>query len=505
MRRTGSALVLFASLFAANAFAEVEFYQTVDKNKVGTEDTFHLTVVVSNAPEGATIQFPAPADFEVLSRSQSSEMSYSLGGGGAGVIKRVQKSTLIMRANRAGTLKIPPSVLSTAGKDYKTEAITMEVVKGRTAPDPATQPHQRRGFQTPFGTFPFADMGGDDDDPFGLGGEPDNIPRSDSDLFLRASVDKENPYVGEQVTLTLSIYSRVDLSSVDAVTMPKVDGFWSEDLDTPQQLVPEQRVIGGVPYRAYLLRRRALFAVKPGTIEIGAAEADITTGSLFQGRRVHRKGNALTVKVKPLPKGDEGYNVGRWRVSAEVSQTTVPVGTPIQAHVVLEGRGNLKSSSVPKLTAPAGLKVYEPTTNDKLSIVRGALGGRRTQEYVVLPQQTGAFTLPALSMPFFNPETGQVEESKTDPITINVTTGPGGATVASAMPSSLGNDPARTAEPSRGWRAQVASPHRGFHAADAPDVESPLVRAGRRGALRVVARDARPRLSSTPQLERPCR
>src|SRR5258705_9752196 len=102
MRRTGKAVALFGLLFAARAFAEVEFYKTVDRNKVGTEDTFRLTIVVGDAPDGATVQFPAPNDFEVLSRSQSTQMSYSLGGNSGGTIKRVQKYTLVMRANRAG-------------------------------------------------------------------------------------------------------------------------------------------------------------------------------------------------------------------------------------------------------------------------------------------------------------------------------------------------------------------------------------------------------------------
>jgi hypothetical protein len=435
MRRTGKALFIVSLLASATAAAEVEFYQTVDKNKVGTEDTFRLTIVVGNAPDAATVQFPAPQDFEVLTRSQSTEMSYQLGSGGTGVIKRVQKYTLIMRANRTGNLKIPPAVLSTAGKDYKTEAIQMDVVKGRLAPD-APPPRQRS--QDPFAGFPgFPGMGGDDDDPF-AGLVPDEIPRSDSDIFMRTSVDKESAYVGEQVTLTLTIFSRVDLSSVDAVTMPKLEGFWSEDLDTPQQLQPEPRVIGGVQYRSYLLRRRAIFAVKPGNIVIDPAEADITTGFLFRGSRLHRKGNAVTVKVKPLPKEAAGLNVGRWRITNELSQTSVQVGTPVQAHVVLEGRGNLKSSVLPKLTGPSALKIYEPTTADKMSVVRGTLGGRRTQEYVVLPQQTGAFTLPALTMKFFNPESGQIEESSTDPVTLTVTPGPNGAQVAAVSPSSAG-------------------------------------------------------------------
>src|SRR5262249_56746375 len=130
-----------------------------------------------------------------------------------------------------------------------------------------------------------------------------DVPRSDSDLFLRSSLDADEVYVGEQVTLSIYVFSRVDLSSVDAVNLPKLDGFWSEELDSPSQLSGEHKVLNGVPYRAYLLKRRALFPMKPGAMSIAAAEADITTGFLFAGRRVQLTGKELLLKVKPLTPG----------------------------------------------------------------------------------------------------------------------------------------------------------------------------------------------------------
>ena len=58
-----------------------------------------------------------------------------------------------------------------------------------------------------------------------------SIPRGDSDLFLKASISRDEIFVGEQVNYTLHIFARLDLSTVDAVIMPKLEGFWSEDLD----------------------------------------------------------------------------------------------------------------------------------------------------------------------------------------------------------------------------------------------------------------------------------
>ncbi len=429
MARIGSALAML--LLATPALADVEFYQTVDRDKVGTEDTFRLTIVVAGAPDGATVQFPAPADLEVLSRTQSTQMSYSIGSAGAGNIKNVQKYSLVLRANRVGTLSIPASVLSAGGRTYKTEVVKVEVSKGRVNP-PAQAQNPRTAFPSPFGGDPFGGAFPGQDEP--------EIPHSDSDLFLRAAIDRDEIYLGEQVTLSLTIYSRSELSSVDSVTMPKLEGFWSEDIESPTQLSPEQKIIGGVPYRSYLLRRRALFPVKGGVLTIDAAEADITTGYLFAGHRTHRRGNALTLKVKPLPKGGSTTNVGHWRLSTEVSQTKIALGEPVQVKVILEGKGNLKNAVLPPLVGPSSLKIYEPQTSDRLTSTKGMLGGKRTMEYVILAQQTGTVTLPGLTFAFFNPETKRFEDSKTDPISLTVTPGPGGSTVVT-VPNSANVDP----------------------------------------------------------------
>jgi hypothetical protein len=439
MRRTGSGHAALAALalllVAMPAWASIEFYQTADRTEVGTEDVFRLTVVVVDPPENAQVQFPAPQDFEVLSSSESTQSSIQMRGGGPPIIQMVRKHVLLMRANRAGTLTIPPAVLTAGGRTWRTEPIKMTARRGHVEPPRAQAgrqpPDPFRNFPAPLGGMqdPFA--GEQDEEPEDRRQDDVRIPRGDSDLFLRATIDKKQVYVGEQVTLSLYIYSRVDLSSVDAVTMPKLEGFWSEDVESPTQLTGEQRVVNGIPYRTYLLRRRALFPVKSGTLSVTAAEADITTGFLFAGHRVHRVSNSLDVQVKPLPpggpKGMSSAQVGQWDLSMEVSQTQVELGQPVTVKVVLEGAGNVKNVTPPRLEAPAALKVYDPTTTDKVVPDKWRIQGRRVQEYLVMPQRTGTFTLPALEFPYFDPRTSRYEVARTEPVELTVEPGAGGA------------------------------------------------------------------------------
>ncbi|MBL8911204.1 MAG: protein BatD [Archangium sp.] len=431
MARTGSASLFgLVAVLALPAFAaaEPEVTMQADREKVGVEDTFRVDITVANAPQGATLNLPSSDDFEVLGRSQGSHMSYSVGPGGAGVVTYVQKHTLTLRANRTGKLTIPGAVLLTGSEKLATRPLVIEVVPGRIA-----QNDKRRAPPpNPFGLPPgFPGVPGFDDDA--MSGIPDDlvpeVPRGDSDLFLRMTLDKNEAYVGEQVMLTIHLYSRIDLSTVDAVTMPKLDGFLSQDFKTPTQLMSEQRIISGVAYREYLLRQKAIFPLKSGSVVIEPAEADITTGLIFAGHKVHRKGNELKLTVRNLPPGPATTIVGRWRLSREISQTEISLGEPVQVKLTLEGRGNLQAVQLPPLNAPPSFKAFDPETSDKPSSSRSHVGGTRVIEYTLVPQQTGNFVLPSVSVPYFDPEARKYDEMRLDELAITVKPGVGGATI----------------------------------------------------------------------------
>lgn len=436
MRRIGR--VLFVWLVSSAAWAaDVQFYQTVDQTEVGLDETFQLTVVSENA-EDAEVRFPATEDFEVLSKSQSTQMSYSFGSGLSGNVQRTQRYVLVMRANREGKLTIPPSVLLTSRGQLKTQPITMTVKKGRVnAPRPQARPDPFFG-QSPFPGFPpgFGNVPGGFEDDL-------EVPRSETDLFIRTSIDREEVFVGEQVGLSVTIFSRVDISSVGTPSFPKFEGFWSEQAETLNRLNAQRRLVNGVPYNTYTLHRRILFPVRAGNLAIGPVEADITTGFMFAGHTVHRKGNELTVKVKALPPGaPAGFsasNVGRWRLFAEMPKTEVELGQPATVRIGVEGEGNYKNLVLPPLTGPSALRIFDPTSSDAPVSTGGRLAGRRFQEYLVTGQQTGTFVLPGLSLVYFDPETGRYETTRTEPLTLTVMAGvaaasAGGNSVLSAAP-----------------------------------------------------------------------
>jgi len=430
MRRTGSPLaillVVAAPLLALAAAPTPVVTQDVDRTEVGTEDVFVLTVRASDVPSGSSLQLPDMPTVETIGTSRGTETSIRVDSGGPRV-QQVSTLRVRLRAQKPGKLVLLPAELHTSSGVFRSQPVTLTVKAGHVADSGGgrTRPD-------PFNTSPFPE---DEDNPFDAFRRRTQ-PTGERELFLRGELDKKEVYQGEQATLSLWIYARVDLSRVDAVTMPKLDGFWTEDVETPKELTSETRTVDGVPYRAYLLRRLALFPVKSGQREIGPVEADITTGFLFAGRREHRASQPLTLKVKALPPGaPPGFQpsaVGSWTLGSELTSERTELGAPVTLRLTVEGRGNVKDLVLPRPAVPPALKLFDPTTSDKTSTVRSRIQGRRTQEFLVLPQQTGTFEIPAMELAYFDPDTGRYERSRTAPLTLTVVPGAGSSTLATS-------------------------------------------------------------------------
>jgi hypothetical protein len=69
-----------------------------DRATAGIEDTFRLDIVVTNAPDGSVLHQPELKNFEVLGRSESTQMQFNLSNGQQR-ITQVRKLSLTLRKN----------------------------------------------------------------------------------------------------------------------------------------------------------------------------------------------------------------------------------------------------------------------------------------------------------------------------------------------------------------------------------------------------------------------
>ena len=412
-RRTGSALLLLLPLAALAAPAEVELSATLDTDQVALDGTVNLQVTATYASKGepGDLQVPALADFDLVGRQQSEQVSFAFVNG-APSFHRTIVTSLALTPKRAGDLVVEPVKLAYNGRTYATQPLKVRVLPAGQAP--RAQQNRRRA------PDPLDEAPADSLDPFA------DVHPGQRDLMLRATVDNDHPYVGQQITYALYLLARINVSGIDKLQLPRLDGFWTEEIEAPQQLVGEARILDGVPYRSFLLRKRALFALRSGKAQIEPAEVEVLTGfgMLFSRGSSRRQSQAVPLDVQPLPPGkpagfDPG-NVGQWSLSATVDPVNVAVGQPVTFHLVATGRGNVRDLRLPKLGAIAGLRAYDATTTDKETIEKGAVTGTRTVEQLLVPERTGAVDIPALTMDIFDPAQKQYRTLRTEPVSLTV-------------------------------------------------------------------------------------
>jgi oxygen tolerance protein BatD len=432
-RRTGSAIAVLLVASAALAAEDVQVSARTDADEVALDGTLNLmiTAIVSSKGDQAELTLPDLKDFDVVGRSQSEQGVSFTYINGAATFRRTTVTTVKLAPRREGQLVIEPARVTYHGHTYKTQPISIRALAAGQTPGPKARAQPMPAPPLP---SPFAEDGSLD--PF-----HDMHPQS-GDLVLRASVDRERPFVGQQVTYSLYLLTRINADRIEKLQLPGLDGFWSEDIETPQQLLAEARIIDGVPYRVYLLRKRALFPLRPGKVQIEPAEVEVITGfgMLFSRSSTRRASQPVTVDVQPLPEarkpaGFDAGNVGSWTLTASVDPVAVAVGQPVTFKLVAQGRGNVRNLALPKLGQIPGLRSYDATSNDKESIEQGQVTGTRTVEQLLVPERTGAIEIPSLAMDVFDPAQKSYRAVRTDPIRLDVHAGPANASSSTQVPA----------------------------------------------------------------------
>lgn len=231
--------------------------------------------------------------------------------------------------------------------------------------------------------------------------------------FVELTLDKQEAYVGEQVTLSLILYSRAGLSDVTPPNIP-LDKFWSEELESARRLRGKAVSIRGQRYIAYAVQRHALFPLEPGAHTIGPVSIGVKRGGGFfsSGHRFSVESAAVTLNALPLPDGaPAGFregNVGELEIRSRLDKRTTSVGSPVTWTIEVLGRGHIDHVQLPDMgsTLPTGLRGFDPTTDTQKSVSQGRILGRKTVTRLVQPTKPGSYTLPALKIVAFNPALG---------------------------------------------------------------------------------------------------
>lgn len=423
--------ILVLIFFSKSVLADEVKFTASTRMIVEVGKQFQLTYTLN--AQGTNFRGPALNDFLVLSGPNTSSSS------SIQVINRKMTQsvtntfTYYLRAIKEGTFTISPASVKAGNKYYRSNTLTIKVVKSGTNANVSQQSiaGQKRQQVQP-------------------------QTRSETkDVFLKATANKTNPFQGEQVIVTYKIYTKVPIAQISIDKLSSFPGFWSKNLlDDNERLKQSTEIINGEEYITADIRKIALFPQKTGKLEIDPMELECiaqirkqktrrTTSDPFfdsffddpffnrsyQNVEKSLKSNPLTINVKPLPLKNKPANfsgaVGNFTFKSSIDRTELKTNEAITLKYTISGKGNIELINKLNVSFPPDFEVYDPKITNRIKTSPLGMSGSCTFEYLLIPRNPGQFNIKPVYFSYFDINTKQYITKSTPDYSIKVEKGSG--------------------------------------------------------------------------------
>lgn len=399
-------------------------------NIVELGERFNVVFVVDGEHAPSDFQWSPGDDFTLVWGPQKgTSTSISIVNGKT--TKTSQTSyTYILQAKKTGAFQLASATATVKGTAIHSRAAQVTVVEGRDEAAAAQ-----------------GGSGGTSGNDSGSAGEArQSASQNTGEIFMRLNLSKREAVVGEPITATLKIYQRANLTGFEDAKFPKFNGFWSQEVDTPQNIEFQREQVGDKMFNAAVLRRWVLIPQKSGTLTIDPSEVVCLvnvrtqrqrTGSIFddffendyvtQRQRVMTP--AIGVKVTALPGGaPAGFSgaVGEYSVSARISKDSLRTHDAASLIVTVTGKGNISLVEAPKISFPPDFEAYDVKATSATD--KSGTNGSKTFEYPFIPRSPGSFTLPPVRFSYYDVKGHRYATASTDSLRLSVARSAGGAT-----------------------------------------------------------------------------
>ena len=497
-------LLFFLSIALTASSQEIVFATIPAAKRVGIQDPFEVRYVIQNARRVESFNLPQMRDLQVLSGpSQSTQFSEVNGHRTVSL-----ELTYVFKARKKGTVIIPGGIINVEGRELKSNNVAIEVIDGSVL-------SRSRGRQAdPFqDEDPFADLFGDEDpfmamqkqhqqmmqmlqrqmrqDPFAgqqrpqpnrnASARPELIGREQikDNLFIKVETDKRTVHLGEQVTVSYKLYTRLPME-INLTKLPSLNGFWSQDFKIPQPPKPVKEIYNGKEFQVFEIKRTALFPTQTGDLELDAAEAEGMArllksqpsrnqnpfgddpfasffgsmlmsdpdfndvfASSYEYEDVPVKLQSTPIKIHvadiPIEGRPASFNgaVGQYTLESNIDRTELTTDDVAYISLKIAGTGNLKMIGAPKFTLPEDLDMYDPVEKDTITNTNDIIAGVKTFTYAIAPRVDGTFSVPSTEFTYYDPLAKEFKTINTPSYTLNVKQGKEDKSAATRLPKDI--------------------------------------------------------------------
>lgn len=343
--------------------------------------------------------------------------------------------TFIVRPTTEGNAKISGASATIDGKVYTTKEFTIDVVKDQGAASNGATAGANSNSNV------------QDKRPGSVG------EISSDDVFLALSFSKTKVVKGEPIVATLKLYTRANIAGFEDIKFPVFNGFWSQEIETPQNINFVRESVNGKIYNSAVLRKYMLLPQQTGDIVVNPSEMicqvqvmvqNYGGRSIFddffdQGYQVVRKrisSKATTIHVKPLPAGAPssfGGGVGNFSMNVSLSRDDIKAHDAASLIVEVSGSGNLNLIEAPKVDLPADFETYASKTDNQYSNGANGISGKKSFEFPFIPRSEGRFVMDPLEYSYYDINKKKYITLRSDSIVINVAKGEAGVVTASVQ------------------------------------------------------------------------
>ncbi len=379
-------IIILCYLFAFSSQA-ADILLKVDRTQIELHETFKLSFKAEETPDDDPDFSPLKKDFKILNESTSHNVIIV-----NGKYSRSTTWTLSLTAKRKGTLTIPAINF---GKD-SSESYQI-VIK---------EPKKSSG----------------------------KLGKTDEPVISELVISDEKAYPQQQIIVTQRLLSSRNITAYEFSPLQYLGvEVIEEALGEVKQY---QTKYNGISYLV-LEKNTAIYPQEAGKllIEPSVVGARITiegtrrngTFDPFQSssRTIRRSSKEKSIVINPIP---AEFKSKHWLVAKEVQLVeefpegdTFKVGEPITRTLLLLADGQ-NSSQLPEFvdTPMDGLKQYPDKPLLKNNVSGSGITGVQQIKIAIIPSAAGTYTLPTVSVPWWNTKTNTMEVARIYPRTFTV-------------------------------------------------------------------------------------
>lgn len=386
-----------------------------------------------NTTEASDLHCPNFVGFEVLfGPSTSTQSSTTIINGKVSSNSSVT-FTFTLLATDVGDFTINPASIQYDGQTIRSKSIRIKVEEG------SGQQSQSANSRNPYRNSPQTNQN-----------QNESVQSSKSngkDVFMTATASRTKVFEQEAILVTYKLYTLLDIIRLQG-SNPTLNGFQIHEVPLPGTKSFSPETYNGRRYNAVVWCQYVVFPQKTGKLVVPKIKFEATERRInrsmdpfeafFNGvtatevnHTIYAPEVAIDVSSLPTEPADFCGGVGDFKLTSSISTDSLKANDALTLKIKLTGSGNMKLIRTPEVKFDKDFEVYDPKVSENFKIAKDGLNGSKEFEYLAVPRSKGVYTIPPVTISYFDINSRSYKTLSTPEYTIKVAKGDGATSSSS--------------------------------------------------------------------------